>query len=131
MTADEVYEQVEEAMDVLKAMPWTHLLPQGPKTVWPAYVREAKLSYGYRHLSREVDRFKPTGEQIDNLDEVLVWTGYLDTPHRIALLAMAGGVPRKYIAKRLRCSRWTVVRYKDNAVKAILERLNETDRRRS
>ena len=117
---DSVFERYQDAVATLRLLPGD--MPRRYFNAWPDIVRNPSEGYGYRE-PRAVRSTAGPGA-IDRLDETLEWNNHLSRQELRAVWCAASGVPKRYVAKRLRVSVSTVYRLIESGLLNVAAELN-------
>jgi hypothetical protein len=129
VTRDELIARIGEAYEVYRRLPDPDRKYRVAKmATWPHYVREAAdvaMGYGYRGASEP--RIPPSPRAIDRADELLGWFATILVAHpkgaNALWLTYGSGLSLERAARRLKCSRMTIMRRRDAAMAMLLARL--------
>lgn len=127
-TLELVMDRYFEAIETLKLLPadW----PRRYFTMMPQPIRKASESFNWDGARADLERsarVRAAPEAIDRLDEVLEWNRWLTRGEIRVVWGWALGVPRIWIARKIRRDRRTVDRWRKRALGKVLSHLNGSE----
>lgn len=120
MNTTELFDRFREAAKTLKRLPPI----ESPRLCNPGldYVRSAQEAYGYTDAKLVI---RPTGEQIDRMDEVLIWLQMMPEEAGKITWAKANNAPWHRIGRSMGMDPRTAQRRMMAALYDLAERLSE------
>ena len=99
-----VADEMKDAMRTLRRLPAPRNSAPGPyRSAWPDIVRSPAEVYAAH--SATMPRIRPSAQAIARMDRALSWLMLVDQRERKILMAKAGGVPNRELARELGCSK--------------------------
>lgn len=125
-TPSGIEDRFEEAARTLRRLPNPPgSTPRGYKSGWPDYVQEAKHAYGYNETRIRV---VPSAQDIKDMEECLVWLGWLDPADARIVWMRAEGARWRQIGIRAGCVRQTAWRRWVASLVLIAKRLEKQEK---
>lgn len=126
LSPSQIEDRFEEAARTLRRLPNPPgSTPRGYASGWPDYIHDPGQSYGYNETRLRVT---PTAEAISEMEECLVWLGWLDPDDARIVWMRAEGARWRQIGIRMGCVRQTAWRRWVAALTTISMRLNKKDK---
>lgn len=102
-----VADEMKEALRTLRRLPPArHSSPSPYRAAWPDIVRSVAEVYAMHAV--KMPPIPPSARAIERMDRALSWLSLVSERERKLLLAKAGGVPNRELAKQFGCSYETV-----------------------